>query len=80
VTKLQNSTAMRLHQNTLIENVKGLKDMLNRIHSKGTNYFREISGHIEGINSKVEAMTEEATLTGMPKKGGQTMKILQKPY
>jgi glutamine synthetase len=54
-------TAIR-YQNTLIENVRGLKEIF------GTEYeslakeqiaiIKQISGHIEGINSKVEAMTE----------------------
>ena len=55
-------TAIR-YQNTLIENVKGLKDIFGAefesIAKEQINLIREISGHIEGINSQVEAMTEE---------------------
>jgi glutamine synthetase len=48
----------------LIENVKGLKRyflVLNsRSIAKGAkSTIREISGHIEGINSQMEAMTED---------------------
>jgi glutamine synthetase len=55
-------TAIR-YQNTLIENVKGLKDIFGAefesIAKEQIILIREISGHIEGINSKVEAMTNE---------------------
>ena len=54
-------TAIR-YQNTLIENVKGLKDIFGdefqKIGKEQIGLIREISGHIEGINSKVEQMTE----------------------
>lgn len=50
------------YQNTLIENVKGLKeifgDEFKKIGKEQIVLIREISEHIEGINSKVEAMTE----------------------
>ncbi len=50
------------YQNTLIENVKGLKeifgDEFNTIGKEQIVLIRQISQHIEGINSKVEAMTE----------------------
>ncbi|AOW09625.1 glutamine synthetase III family protein [Flavobacterium gilvum] len=51
------------YQNTLIENVKGLKDIFGSdfesIAKEQITLIKEISGHIEGINSKVEEMTEE---------------------
>ncbi|MBW4359948.1 glutamine synthetase III family protein [Flavobacterium taihuense] len=51
------------YQNTLIENVKGLKDIFGAdfesIAKEQIILIKEISGHIEGINSKVEEMTEE---------------------
>lgn len=50
------------YQNTLIENVKGLKeifgDEFKKIGKEQIVLIREISEHIEGINSKVEAMIE----------------------
>jgi glutamine synthetase len=55
-------TAIR-YQNTLIENVKGLKDVFGdefkTLAKEQISIIREISGHIEGINSKVVAMTNE---------------------
>jgi glutamine synthetase len=55
-------TAIR-YQNTLIENVKGLKEIFGnefeKIGKEQISLIREISEHIEGINTKVEAMTEE---------------------
>ena len=55
-------TAIR-YQNTLIENVKGLKeifgDEFKTLAKEQIILIREVSGHIEGINSKVEAMTNE---------------------
>jgi glutamine synthetase len=55
-------TAIR-YQNTLIENVKGLKDIFGTefqsIAKEQITLIKEISGHIEGINSKVEEMTNE---------------------
>ena len=51
------------YQNTLIENVKGLKDIFGSdfesIAKEQIALIKEISGHIEGINSKVEEMTNE---------------------
>ncbi|HSD05994.1 glutamine synthetase III [Flavobacterium sp.] len=51
------------YQNTLIENVKGLKDIFGSefesIAKEQIVLIKEISRHIEGINSKVEEMTEE---------------------
>ena len=51
------------YQNTLIENVKGLKDIFGSefesIAKEQIILIKEISRHIEGINSKVEEMTEE---------------------
>jgi glutamine synthetase len=55
-------TAIR-YQNTLIENVKGLKNIFGSefesIAKEQIILIKEISGHIEGINSKVEEMTQE---------------------
>jgi glutamine synthetase len=54
-------TAIR-YQNVLIENVKGLKEIFGgefeNIGKEQILLIREISGHIAGINSKVEEMTE----------------------
>lgn len=54
-------TAIR-YQNTLIENVKGLKEIFGKdfekVAKEQLSLIKEISGHIEGINSNVEAMTE----------------------
>jgi len=51
------------YQNTLIENVKGLKEIFGQefetIAKEQIVLIKEISAHIEGINSNVEAMTEE---------------------
>lgn len=55
-------TAIR-YQNTLIENVKGLKDIFGddfeTIAKEQINIIKSISKHIEGINSKVVEMTNE---------------------
>ena len=55
-------TAIR-YQNTLIENVKGLKEIFGTefetIAKEQILLIKEISLHIEGINSKVEEMTNE---------------------
>ena len=54
-------TAIR-YQNTLIENVRGLKEIFGKDFEKIAKeqiiLIKEISEHIEGINSQVEAMTE----------------------
>jgi glutamine synthetase len=54
-------TAIR-YQNILIENVSGLKNIFGEGYQEFAgeqiNLIKEISGHIAGINSKVEAMTE----------------------
>ena len=54
-------TAIR-YQNTLIENVRGLKEIFGKdfekIAKEQISLIKEISYHIEGINSNVEAMTE----------------------
>ncbi|NUY82450.1 glutamine synthetase III [Flavobacterium sp. MAH-1] len=51
------------YQNTLIENVKGLKEIFGKDFEKIAKeqivLIKEISAHIEGINTNVEAMTEE---------------------
>ncbi|SDY04695.1 glutamine synthetase III family protein [Flavobacterium degerlachei] len=55
-------TAIR-YQNTLIENVKGLKDIFGTdfetIAKEQIILIKDISRHIEGINSKVLEMTNE---------------------
>jgi len=55
-------TAIR-YQNVLIENVKGLKEIFGasfeKIAKEQIALTKEISEHIEGINTKVEKMTEE---------------------
>jgi glutamine synthetase len=55
-------TAIR-YQNTLIENVKGLKEIFGKefesIAKEQIALIKEISSHIEGINSKVNSMIEE---------------------
>jgi glutamine synthetase len=55
-------TAIR-YQNTLIENVKGLKDIFGtdfeKIAKEQIILIKDISKHIEGINSKVLEMTNE---------------------
>ncbi len=54
-------TAIR-YQNTLIENVRGLKDIFGKdfekIAKEQISIIKEISEYIEGINTKVEQMTE----------------------
>ena len=54
-------TAIR-YQNTLIENVRGLKEIFGKDFEKIAKeqivLIKEISSHIEGINTKVEAMTD----------------------
>jgi glutamine synthetase len=54
-------TAIR-YQNILIENVTGLKEIFGdeyqSIGKEQINIIREISGHIAGINTQVEEMTE----------------------
>ncbi|SHJ69137.1 glutamine synthetase III family protein [Flavobacterium haoranii] len=51
------------YQNTLIENVKGLKEIFgkdfDKLAKEQMTLIKEISEHIEGINSKTEAMIEE---------------------
>lgn len=54
-------TAIR-YQNTLIENVRGLKEIFGKdfekIAKEQISLIKDISSHIEGINTKVEEMTE----------------------
>jgi len=54
-------TAIR-YQNTLIENVRGLKEIFGKDFEKIAKeqivLIKEISSHIEGINTKVAEMTE----------------------
>ncbi|MFY7811069.1 MAG: glutamine synthetase III, partial [Flavobacterium sp.] len=51
------------YQNTLIENVKGLKEIFGEDFKKygkeQINIIKEISGHIEGINTKIDKMVDE---------------------
>lgn len=51
------------YQNTLIENVRGLKEIFGKDFEKLAKeqiaLIKEISEHIEGINSKIEEMIEE---------------------
>ncbi len=51
------------YQNTLIENVKGLKDIFEKDYLKYAteqlDLIKDISGHIGAIKSGVDAMTEE---------------------
>ncbi len=55
-------TAIR-YQNLLIENVRGLKEIFGKdyesVAKEQLNLIKEISGHIEGINTKVEEMIQE---------------------
>ena len=55
-------TAIR-YQNTLIKNVKGIKEIFGKefetIAKEQISLIKEISTHIEGINTKVETMTLE---------------------
>ncbi|UUC45268.1 glutamine synthetase III family protein [Flavobacterium cerinum] len=55
-------TAIR-YQNTLIENVKGLKEIFGKdfeaIGKEQISLIKEISSHIAEMNAKVEEMTEE---------------------
>lgn len=55
-------TAIR-YQNILIENVKGLKEIFGssyeKVAAEQINIIKQISENIEGINTKVEAMTNE---------------------
>jgi glutamine synthetase len=50
------------YQNTLIENVKGLKDIFGddfkKIGKEQIVIIKQISEHIEGINTKVEKMVD----------------------
>ncbi len=51
------------YQNTLIENVSGLKnifgDEFKKLGKEQIDLIKKISSHIEGINSKVEEMTDQ---------------------
>ena len=55
-------TAIR-YQNTLIENVRGLKEIFGKdfesVSKEQMSIIKQISAHIEGINTKVEEMTDE---------------------
>lgn len=51
------------YQNTLIENVKGLKEIFGKdfqnVAKQQIELIKEISSHIEGINLKINSMIEE---------------------
>lgn len=51
------------YQNTLIENVKGLKEIFGKdfqnVAKQQIELIKEISSHIEGINLKINSMVEE---------------------
>ena len=51
------------YQNTLIENVRGLKEIFARnfqkVAGEQMDLITQISGHIAEIKTKVDAMTEE---------------------
>nr|MBP8158252.1 glutamine synthetase type III [Flavobacterium sp.] len=55
-------TAIR-YQNNLIENVRGLKEIFGKdfesVSKEQISIIKQISAHIEGINTKVEEMTNE---------------------
>jgi len=75
------------YQNTLIENVKGLKDIFGsdyaKLASEQINLIKEISHHIEAINSKIDAMTEErkkANALGSAEQMAQAYCNQVKPY
>ena len=75
------------YQNTLINNVKGLKDIFGdeftKIGKEQIVLIREISEHIEGINTKVEAMTEarkSANVITDAQKMAESYCDLVKPY
>jgi glutamine synthetase len=75
------------YQNTLINNVKGLKDIFGdefkKIGKEQIVLIREISDHIEGINTKVEAMTEArktANVITDAQKMAESYCDLVKPY
>ena len=75
------------YQNTLINNVKGLKDIFGdefkKIGKEQIVLIREISEHIEGINTKVESMTEArktANVITDAQKMAESYCDLVKPY
>lgn len=79
-------TAIR-YQNTLIENVKGLKEIFGaefeKIGREQIVLIREISEHIEGINRKVHEMTEarkEANALTDAQKMAEAYCNIVKPY
>ncbi|KDN56002.1 glutamine synthetase III family protein [Flavobacterium seoulense] len=79
-------TAIR-YQNTLIENVKGLKDIFGKefesIAKEQIGLIKEISTHIEGINAKEEEMRNErknANALGNAQKTAEAYCNKVKPY
>ena len=79
-------TAIR-YQNTLIENVRGLKEIFGsefeKIGKEQIVLIREISEHIEGINTKVEKMTDarkKANVITDPQKMAESYCDKVKPY
>lgn len=79
-------TAIR-YQNTLIENVRGLKEIFSKdfekIAGEQITLIKEISAHIEGINSNVAKMTEarkQANALDNAEKMAATYCNVVKPY
>jgi len=76
------------YQNTLIENVKGLKEIFGSkefesVAGEQISLIRTISAHIEGINKNVLAMTEErkkANALGSAEKMAEAYCDKVKPY
>jgi glutamine synthetase len=75
------------YQNTLIENVKGLKDIFGddfkKIGKEQIVLIKEISEHIEGINTKVEQMIDarkEANVLTDAQKMAEAYCDAVKPY
>ncbi|MEO8235534.1 MAG: glutamine synthetase III [Flavobacterium sp.] len=75
------------YQNTLIENVKGLKDIFGedfkKIGKEQIVLIKEISEHIEGINTKVEQMIDarkEANILTDAQKMAEAYCDAVKPY
>ncbi|MEO8252965.1 MAG: glutamine synthetase III [Flavobacterium sp.] len=79
-------TAIR-YQNTLIENVKGLKDIFGKefesLAKEQIVLIKEISHHIEGINAKAEEMRNERKTANMMNDAHETAEAYcnkVKPY
>ncbi|MCT4699026.1 glutamine synthetase III family protein [Tenacibaculum haliotis] len=74
------------YQNTLIENVKGLKEIFGKdfeqYAKEQIDLIKRISGHIAEINSKIEKMTEERKKANklIGQENATTYCIKVKPY